>query len=164
MNPERALQEIGVAEMPLETFSQTLFRHGLRLEREKTTTLQINVGNLCNQSCRHCHLNAGPDRREIMNSETVDDVISYAARNGFQAIDITGGARLLLQITATPVRLEQGSPEGVPSRPEFRTRRLLKNAHLLRCPHPSSLRPAAVSAGLTPRPACRRQGFRAPCI
>jgi radical SAM/Cys-rich protein len=92
MNPERALQEIGVAEIPLETFSQTLFRHGLRLEREKTATLQINVGNLCNQSCRHCHLNAGPDRREIMNSETVDDVISYAARNGFQAMDITGGA------------------------------------------------------------------------
>jgi len=73
-------------------YYNAVFAEGALTEREKTTTLQINVGNRCNQSCRHCHLNAGPDRRETMNSETVDDVISYAARNGFQAIDITGGA------------------------------------------------------------------------
>lgn len=92
MNADYALQEIGSVERTPEPFRQTLFRHGLNLARGKTTTLQINVGLLCNQSCRHCHLSAGPGRKEIMDSETADAVIAYARRSGFEAIDITGGA------------------------------------------------------------------------
>lgn len=92
MNADYALQQRDVAERTLEPFRQTLSRHGLNLERGKTTTLQINVGLLCNQACRHCHLNAGPNRKENMNSETADAVIAYAGRNCFDAIDITGGA------------------------------------------------------------------------
>ena len=92
MNSDDALQEISVAESTLEPFRQTLFRHGLSLERGKTATLQINVGFLCNQICRHCHLSAGPGRKENMNSETADAVIAYAKRNHFETIDITGGA------------------------------------------------------------------------
>ncbi|MBW1996796.1 MAG: arsenosugar biosynthesis radical SAM protein ArsS [Deltaproteobacteria bacterium] len=76
----------------MEPFSQTLARHSLRLSREETTTLQINVGLLCNQACRHCHLEAGPDRREIMPWKTAQDVVAYAERSGFEVVDITGGA------------------------------------------------------------------------
>ena len=92
MNADYALQEISAAERTPEPFRQTLFRHGLRLERRKTTILQINVGLLCNQMCRHCHLSAGPGRKENMDFETTDAVIAYAKRNCFETIDITGGA------------------------------------------------------------------------
>lgn len=75
-----------------EPFHQTLAGHGVRLHRKQTQILQVNVGFLCNQSCRHCHLQAGPNRTEIMNSETVEAVIDYAKRCCFEIIDITGGA------------------------------------------------------------------------
>lgn len=92
MNADYALQQSGVAERTLEPFRQTLSSHGLSLNRGKTTTLQINVGLLCNQICRHCHLNAGPGRKENMDSETADAIIAYAERSFFDTIDITGGA------------------------------------------------------------------------
>ena len=75
-----------------ETFKQTLSTHGIKLERAKTTTLQVNVGLLCNQSCLHCHLEAGPGRRENMSAETAEAVIAYARRSKFEIVDITGGA------------------------------------------------------------------------
>ena len=75
-----------------EPFAQVISRHGLELNRGQTTTLQINVGLLCNQSCRHCHLEAGPSRQEVMNAETVDEVVAFAQRGHFHTIDITGGA------------------------------------------------------------------------
>jgi len=74
------------------SFSRNLSKHGLRLERGKTTTLQINVGLLCNQVCRHCHLDAGPRRTELMNEDTLSQVAVFAQRVGFKTIDITGGA------------------------------------------------------------------------
>lgn len=76
----------------IEPFSRNLARHGLELKRDVTTTLQINVGLRCNQSCRHCHLEAGPGRREMMSWTTVKEVASFARRGAFAAIDITGGA------------------------------------------------------------------------
>ncbi|MBW2219455.1 MAG: arsenosugar biosynthesis radical SAM protein ArsS [Deltaproteobacteria bacterium] len=78
--------------MPTESFKQTLAGHGLQLTRGRIETLQVNMGLLCNQACRHCHLNAGPDRKENMNLETVDQVVDYARRSQFKTIDITGGA------------------------------------------------------------------------
>ena len=75
-----------------EHFSQSLNSYGLDLKRRKTTTLQINVGFLCNQVCRHCHLSAGPGRYENMDADTVNAVIAYAGRSCFDIIDITGGA------------------------------------------------------------------------
>jgi radical SAM/Cys-rich protein len=92
MNADNVLQERAGAEKSLEPFRQTLLRHGLCLERDKTTILQINVGLRCNQVCRHCHLSAGPGQKENMDSETAEAVIAYAARSEFEAIDITGGA------------------------------------------------------------------------
>lgn len=76
----------------LEPFKQKLVRHGLDLSRSECTTLQVNVGLLCNQSCKHCHLDAGPSRGEIMSDKTAADVISLAGRFKFATIDITGGA------------------------------------------------------------------------
>lgn len=73
-------------------FSLTLSRHDLKLNREITRTLQVNLGFLCNQTCGHCHLNAGPDRKENMDLEIIREVISYARRGEFEIIDITGGA------------------------------------------------------------------------
>jgi len=90
----RAMQENQSAPCPPGGvgFAQTLAQHGLRLVREKTHTLQINTGLLCNQACRHCHLEAGPTRKEVMDRETMDQVADYAARGGFQTADVTGGA------------------------------------------------------------------------
>jgi len=76
----------------VEPFCAALETHNLTLVRDKTTTLQINVGLLCNQSCSHCHLNAGPGRKELMAPETMDQVVETAKRGWFETIDITGGA------------------------------------------------------------------------
>ena len=78
--------------LPVEPFGQTLAKHGLNLTREKITTLQINVGLLCNQACRHCHLEAGPNSDKVMSAETVDEIVAFAQRFPFKIIDITGGA------------------------------------------------------------------------
>lgn len=74
------------------SFSRKLNRHGIELMRAQTHTLQVNVGLLCNQTCRHCHLSAGPAKTEIMSKETADQVADWARRARFKAIDITGGA------------------------------------------------------------------------
>ncbi|HKT34608.1 MAG TPA: arsenosugar biosynthesis radical SAM (seleno)protein ArsS [Nitrospira sp.] len=56
------------------------------------TVFQINVGKLCNQTCRHCHVDAGPDRQECMTSETARQCIEALARTDIPTVDITGGA------------------------------------------------------------------------
>ncbi|MFW8602053.1 arsenosugar biosynthesis radical SAM (seleno)protein ArsS [Desulfobacterota bacterium M19] len=73
-------------------FAQTLEENTSGLRRGETRTLQINTGRLCNLSCRHCHLSAGPGRKEIMDGETVAAVIAGARRLSFAAVDVTGGA------------------------------------------------------------------------
>ncbi len=79
---------------PIEAapFKATLSKHRLELVRKPTHTLQINMGFLCNQACRHCHLDAGPGRNENMDAATLDEVVAYARRSQFETIDITGGA------------------------------------------------------------------------
>ncbi len=73
-------------------FGVSLNKHGKELLRGDTVALQVNVGLLCNQYCKHCHLDAGPDRGEIMSAETKKDVIDFATRFRFSIIDVTGGA------------------------------------------------------------------------
>ncbi|MEE9517880.1 MAG: arsenosugar biosynthesis radical SAM (seleno)protein ArsS [Candidatus Adiutricales bacterium] len=75
-----------------ESFENTLDKHGLTLKRSETTILQVNVGLLCNQVCRHCHLEAGPNRSENMSFDDAEQVVEYARRNRFETIDLTGGA------------------------------------------------------------------------
>jgi radical SAM/Cys-rich protein len=86
------MAEFALEKLPPDSFDGTLARRGIELRRGETTTLQVNVGFLCNQSCRHCHLNAGPARTEIMSRETMDAVEAFARRCGFSVIDLTGGA------------------------------------------------------------------------
>jgi radical SAM/Cys-rich protein len=62
------------------------------LRRGRTEILQINVGKLCNQTCVHCHVNAGPGRKEIMTRETMDRIVDWLARTDIPKVDITGGA------------------------------------------------------------------------
>ena len=60
--------------------------------RGKLETLQVNLGYLCNQSCLHCHVNAGPRRKEIMTRETVQVVLDHLANHQIKTLDLTGGA------------------------------------------------------------------------
>ncbi|HKK13829.1 MAG TPA: arsenosugar biosynthesis radical SAM (seleno)protein ArsS [Gammaproteobacteria bacterium] len=62
------------------------------LRRGPLHTLQVNLGYRCNQSCLHCHVNAGPRRTEVMDRETVQDVLHYLDARGVQTLDLTGGA------------------------------------------------------------------------
>lgn len=62
------------------------------LTRDRLTTLQINVGYRCNQACLHCHVNAGPSRRESMGADTVADVLAFIDASKVDTLDITGGA------------------------------------------------------------------------
>ncbi len=76
----------------IPSFSQTLSQHKLTLLHAATKTLQVNTGYLCNQACKHCHLSAGPNRKEIMSKTTIDQVINFQKRCAFETVDITGGA------------------------------------------------------------------------
>jgi len=62
------------------------------LGRRRLDTLQVNVGYVCNQTCLHCHVNAGPTRTESMTRETADQVLEYLAASGATTLDLTGGA------------------------------------------------------------------------
>lgn len=62
------------------------------LRRQTTSILQVNLGYLCNLSCVHCHVNAGPTRTELMDRETVDLVLAVIRARGIQVLDLTGGA------------------------------------------------------------------------
>lgn len=74
-------------------FDQQLEQHQLpTLKASTINTLQVNLGKLCNMTCEHCHVDAGPDRREIMNEETVNDCLNALEHPGFQILDLTGGA------------------------------------------------------------------------
>ena len=52
----------------------------------------MNLGYVCNQTCLHCHVNAGPTRTESMSRETADQVLDYLAASGAATLDLTGGA------------------------------------------------------------------------
>ncbi|HEY5217790.1 MAG TPA: arsenosugar biosynthesis radical SAM (seleno)protein ArsS [Pseudolabrys sp.] len=62
------------------------------IRRAKLETLQVNVGYRCNQSCFHCHVNAGPTRPEAMTAEVADTVLAFVERRRIKTLDITGGA------------------------------------------------------------------------
>ncbi len=62
------------------------------LKRGELETLQVNLGYLCNQSCLHCHVNAGPTRKEIMQDESIEDVLRFLHDNKIKKLDLTGGA------------------------------------------------------------------------
>jgi radical SAM/Cys-rich protein len=62
------------------------------ISRRKVETLQVNLGYRCNQACFHCHVNASPDRKEMMGRSTVDAILAAIGPSGASTLDITGGA------------------------------------------------------------------------
>ncbi len=60
--------------------------------RGRLETVQVNLGYRCNQSCLHCHVNAGPRRREVMDAATLEAVLDFALRTRATTLDLTGGA------------------------------------------------------------------------
>ncbi|MDD1608239.1 MAG: arsenosugar biosynthesis radical SAM protein ArsS [Methylococcaceae bacterium] len=62
------------------------------ITRDTLSILQVNLGYLCNLSCTHCHVNAGPKRTELMDKKTVDEVLAFMNKQGIHTLDLTGGA------------------------------------------------------------------------
>jgi len=62
------------------------------LRPSKIEIFQVNVGYMCNQTCKHCHVDAGPDRQEIMQRETMQQCLDVLTRTKIKTLDITGGA------------------------------------------------------------------------
>ena len=89
-----ALRKFGPPGDENAAFDAKLAEHGMfPLVRDDVKTLQINVGKLCNQACQHCHVDAGPNRTEIMPAHVADRVIQLlAASPSIETVDITGGA------------------------------------------------------------------------
>ena len=74
-------------------FEKSLAESGsFPLRAASIQVLQVNVGKLCNQTCQHCHVDAGPDRREVMSRETMQDCLNVLAGTDIPTLDITGGA------------------------------------------------------------------------
>ena len=74
------------------SFKDKLNSHGIALRRGVCSTLQVNVGYLCNQSCKHCHLEAGPENARTMSRDTAAQVAAFAESHRFATGDLTGGA------------------------------------------------------------------------
>src|SRR5208282_5480011 len=86
-------QRRALAADPHRPFEQALVDSGLGpLRATGIQVLQVNVGKLCNQTCRHCHVDAGPDRREVMSRATIQLCLDVLARTDIPTLDITGGA------------------------------------------------------------------------
>ena len=76
----------------MNRFEQQLDGHNLSLRRGKLRTLQINVGRKCNQTCRHCHVDASPWRTEMISDENAYRVGAWITEHRPETVDITGGA------------------------------------------------------------------------
>lgn len=75
------------------SFANSLREHGLRLPRAPLEVLQVNVGKLCDLACQHCHVEAGPNRTEVMQAATVERILELLAKApGVHTVDLTGGA------------------------------------------------------------------------
>jgi radical SAM/Cys-rich protein len=90
-----ATEQLRILDQPATSppFDLRLNQAGLfPLRATSITVLQINVGKLCNQTCRHCHVDAGPDRIESMSRETAEQCLAALAQTDIPTVDITGGA------------------------------------------------------------------------
>jgi radical SAM/Cys-rich protein len=88
----RAVAQWRLLLIMMNRFAQTLGQRSLSLRRGRAEILQVNVGKLCNLTCVHCHVNAGPKRKEIMTRATVDRIIDWLANTDIPTVDLTGGA------------------------------------------------------------------------
>jgi radical SAM/Cys-rich protein len=86
------LQARSIDGSPAYDFDRALARYNIELQSDSVETLQVNVGKLCNQACKHCHVDASPTRTEIMTRETAEQVIFAVRKFRIRTLDITGGA------------------------------------------------------------------------
>ena len=95
-NTERQLEILSngiFANGELPTFAKKIKEtNQFPLRPKKLEILQINVGYMCNQVCSHCHVDAGPDRKEIMTKETMQQCLDVIKKTGAHTLDLTGGA------------------------------------------------------------------------
>ena len=93
-SPENQLRVLGDPRLlPAGTFESRLADAGChQLTSTAIKVLQINVGKVCNQTCSHCHVDAGPDRRESMSRETAEQIIEFLRGSSIETLDITGRA------------------------------------------------------------------------
>ncbi|MCB0770837.1 MAG: arsenosugar biosynthesis radical SAM protein ArsS, partial [Flavobacteriales bacterium] len=78
---------------PVPRFQEALLAHGVKPMRAYSLdTLQVNIGKMCNQTCAHCHVDAGPDRKERMDRETMEACLRAVEFHRIRTVDITGGA------------------------------------------------------------------------
>src|ERR1044071_5536280 len=80
----------------MNRFVHKLSEQSISLRRARPEILQVNVGKLCNLTCVHCHVNAGPKRKELMTRETVDRILGWLAQTDIPTFDLTGGAPEML--------------------------------------------------------------------
>lgn len=81
----------GEGELPL--FREKISQSGdYPLKPSKLEILQLNLGYMCNQVCSHCHVDAGPDRKEIMSRQTMEQCLKVIRTSGAKTLDLTGGA------------------------------------------------------------------------
>lgn len=78
------------------SFAERLHSSNLTISSTTIDTLQVNVGKLCNQACKHCHVDASPRRTEIIQRETIDACLQVLRENKIATLDITGGAPELI--------------------------------------------------------------------
>ena len=77
----------------LPTFSERIAVQGeSSLRPRKLEILQMNIGYMCNQVCAHCHVDAGPDRKEMMTRETLEKCLKIIETTSVHTLDLTGGA------------------------------------------------------------------------
>lgn len=95
-NTERQLEILSngiFANGELPTFAKKIQEtNQFPLKPKKLEILQINLGYMCNQVCAHCHVDAGPDRKEIMTKETMEQCLEVIKKTGAHTLDLTGGA------------------------------------------------------------------------
>lgn len=76
----------------MHPFIHKLQLNGNGFGRRSVNVMQVNMGRYCNQACTHCHVEAGPERNEMMTRETVKSVLRFLASTNIPTLDITGGA------------------------------------------------------------------------
>jgi radical SAM/Cys-rich protein len=76
----------------MNRFEERLSAHGLALRRARFQTLQVNVGRKCNQACRHCHVDAGPWRTEMVGQAVARRIGDWIQQYQPEVVDLTGGA------------------------------------------------------------------------
>jgi len=89
----KVLNDIAIGNDGIPAFRKKLENIGFKnFKPIRTEILQINVGKMCNQTCKHCHVDAGPDRKEIMTRETMQQCLDVLDRSAIEIVDLTGGA------------------------------------------------------------------------